>query len=90
MTIKCLSSAVYEVVSKYLLNVIFHFLWLNLSQKRKRTQKKILAWMYQPKCSLVSNIIKKKKVQIAQDINSYFSLPWSNEAASQIPRGQIT
>lgn len=61
MTIKCLSSAVYEVVGKYLLNVIFHFLWLNLSQKKKSTQKKILAGMYQPKCSLVSNIINKKK-----------------------------
>lgn len=36
MKIKCLSSAVYEVVGKYLLNVIFHFLWLNLSQKKKK------------------------------------------------------
>lgn len=40
MTIKCLSSAVYEVVSKYLLNVIFHFLWLNLSQKKKSAHRK--------------------------------------------------
>lgn len=40
MTIKCLSSAVYEVVSKYLLNVIFHFLWLNLSQKKKAHTEK--------------------------------------------------
>lgn len=40
MTIKCLSSAVYEVVSKYLLNVIFHFSVVKSESKKKAHTEK--------------------------------------------------